>query len=173
MEHFQPAVLANIPSAQTLAEQHSIPVEEAQKLIDEMMKEQVFLNDQYQVNVSKEKSSIPGWPDLLHLSIKRRDKKSIRDWRTLQEIKNLIVGPEAEAVELFPAESRLVDTANQYHLYMLFDPETERPVRFPFGFTSRMVMDGDGEFRADGSRQRPFSNRGQKPFKRQSGRRKR
>jgi hypothetical protein len=40
-------------------------------------------------------------------------------------------------VQLFPAESRLVDGANQYHLYCLKDPA----IRFPFGFANRMVTD--------------------------------
>jgi hypothetical protein len=37
----------------------------------------------------------------------------VHDWRDLQRIKNQLVGPECEAVELYPAESRKVDTANQ------------------------------------------------------------
>lgn len=56
---------------------------------------------------------------LTHLSIKRRDRSAVRDWRHLQQIKNDILGPEAEAVELFPRESRLIDTANEYHLWCL------------------------------------------------------
>jgi len=30
----------------------------------------------------------------------------------------MIVGEEHEAFEVYPAESRLVDTANQYHLWV-------------------------------------------------------
>lgn len=52
-----------------------------------------------------------------YLSIKRRDREPISDWRAMQKIKNAIVGDEWEAVEIYPAESRLVDTANQYHLF--------------------------------------------------------
>jgi hypothetical protein len=55
------------------------------------------------------------------LSIKRRDREVIRDWRELQAIKNAIVGPEHEGFELYPAESRLVDTANQFHLFVFMD----------------------------------------------------
>jgi hypothetical protein len=55
----------------------------------------------------------------VHLSIKRFDRGPVRDWRHLQQIKNEVVGPEAEAFEIFPAESRLVDTANQYHLWAI------------------------------------------------------
>jgi hypothetical protein len=75
---------------------------------------------------------------VLWLSIKRNDRKVIRDWRDLQRIKNMVVGPEFEAVEIFPKESRLVDTSNQFHLWVFLDGYT-----FPFGYANRSVMDGD------------------------------
>jgi hypothetical protein len=68
------------------------------------------------------------------LSIRRNDRKPIRDWRHFQRIKNELVGSEREALELFPAESRLVDEANQYHLWVL--PEGES---IPVGWNIRMV----------------------------------
>jgi len=60
---------------------------------------------------------VPGWPggEVTWLSIKRRRKDHVRDWRHLQRIKTEVCGPDREAVELFPAESRHVDTSNQYH----------------------------------------------------------
>jgi hypothetical protein len=54
-----------------------------------------------------------------HLSIKRNDQQPIHDWRHLQQIKNDICGPDREAVELYPASSRVIDSANQYHLWVL------------------------------------------------------
>lgn len=84
---------------------------------------------------------------MTHLSIKRRDKQTVRRWRDLQRVKNEVLGPEVEAVEIFPAESRLVDTANQYHLYAL-----PRGMRFPFGYKDRLVMEGGGM----GAVQEPF-----------------
>jgi hypothetical protein len=72
-----------------------------------------------------------------HLSIKRQDRMPVFGWRDIQTIKNEIIGPEHEAVQLFPAESRLVDGANQYHLYVLKDAA----LRFPFGFPKRVVTD--------------------------------
>lgn len=68
------------------------------------------------------------------LSIRRNDRKPIRDWRHFQRIKNELCGPEREAIELFPAESRLVDEANQYHLWVLAEGE-----RVPLGWNVRMV----------------------------------
>jgi len=88
---------------------------------------EVFLNDVYQVSCSHIKIfDYPG----VHLSIKRIDRAPLHDWRELQQIKNELVGPEYEAVELYPAESRVVDTANQYHLWVIIKPG----IRFPFGF---------------------------------------
>lgn len=100
---------------------------------DELARAQVFQNDLYEVVVYRDKP--PGLPALVHLSVKRRDRAAVHDWRHLQRIKNEILGPEHEAVELYPAESRLVDAANQYHLWGFDDPE----FRFPFGFADRLV----------------------------------
>lgn len=77
-----------------------------------------------------------------YITLKRQDRHAVHDWRHLQQIKNDVCGPEAEAVELYPAESRLVDQANQYHLWVL--PPGER---FPFGKTKRAVA-SDEEVRA-------------------------
>lgn len=115
--------------------------------------DEVWLNSRYQVLVYRNRTS-EGFPAVHWLSIKRRDKESIHDWRDFQRIKNDLIGPEHEAVELFPAESRLVDTSNQYHLWVLKDPT----IRFPFGFDEgRFVTEVAGRYRDIGeSKQRPF-----------------
>jgi hypothetical protein len=89
-----------------------------------------WINDKYQVAVRKKDNS------LIHLSIKRLDRECVHDWRELQQIKSELVGPENEAVELYPAESRVVDTANQFHLWVASDPG----YRFPFGFNAGRVV---------------------------------
>jgi hypothetical protein len=94
--------------------------------------ESLWINDSYQVSVR----------DLgdggRHLSIKRIDQEPVHDWRDLQRIKNQLLGPDCEAVELYPAEERLVDTANQYHLWGSTDPK----FRFGFGFGTRFTTEG-------------------------------
>lgn len=107
----------------------------------------VWLNDIYQVSIAVVRVP-PGFPKMLHLSIKRRDKGPIHDWRHLQQIKNELVGPEHEGCELYPAESRLADSANQYHLWVF----KETTAGFPFGFGGRFV---NGES-VGGAVQRPF-----------------
>ena len=76
-------------------------------------------------------SSCPSAPSVIHLSIKRRDNQPIRSWKDLQSIKNSMTDQEYEAVEVFPAESRKVDYANQYHLWVIKD----KGFRFPFSFS--------------------------------------
>ena len=63
----------------------------------------------------------------------------------------MIVGEEHEGFEVYPAESRLVDTANQYHLWVFVDAT----VRLPVGYQSRDVL-GANEAAAFGASQRGF-----------------
>jgi hypothetical protein len=104
-------------------------------------------NDRYLVLVFERENGVT------ELSIRRQDRDYPRDWRHFQRIKNEILGPEREACELFPAESRLVDGANQFHLWAL--PEGER---FPFGYNDgRSVVDANDPRTAGiGGRQRPL-----------------
>lgn len=98
-----------------------------------------WMNDEYQVTASllPRNDGSPGSMDgMVHLSIKRNDKQPVQDWRDKQAIKNEICGPEREAIEIFPAESRLVDEADQAHLWVF--PEGDK---LPLGFQARMVKD--------------------------------
>jgi hypothetical protein len=108
----------------------------------------VFVNSIYQVSVWYERSDVFG--DIAHLSIKTHDKQARHDWRELQRIKNELCGEEAEAVELYPAESRVVDTANQYHLFVF------REYKVPLGFQERLVGDGPTANQPNTGRQRPW-----------------
>ena len=57
--------------------------------------------------------------EIIWISYHRRDRQPVHDWRDIQNIKNDIAGREWEAVEIFPSESRLVDTSNEYHLFAM------------------------------------------------------
>jgi hypothetical protein len=74
----------------------------------------------------------------LQLAIHDKHRTTRHDWREFQRIKNEICGPEREAVELYPAESRLVDTANEYHLWVSASGES-----IEVGFRARAVADRD------------------------------
>lgn len=122
---------------------------EAQRQYARLMNDVVWLSEDYQVNVEWVNSPIG---ELTHLSVKRRDKAPIRDWRDMQAIKNALCGPEREACELYPAESRLVDAANQYHLWVL-----PAGAKFPFGYDQGRAVDDSGAF---GATQRPLTAAG-------------
>lgn len=116
--------------------------------------ERIFRNSRYQVWVREfKKDAEEGDAGMMHLSIKRNDKAPLHDWRDLQRIKNELCGAEREAIELYPAESRLVDSANQYHLWVL--PEGEH---VPVGFRERLVIDKDKLGLFPGAVQRPFED---------------
>lgn len=111
----------------------------------------MYANSRYQVSVWLDGApDFPVWGEWMHLSIKTHDRSARHDWRDLQRIKNEIVGPEYDALEVYPAESKLVDTANQYHLFVF------RSLRFPFGFQSRLVADGSVSKYAPKAEQREF-----------------
>jgi hypothetical protein len=98
--------------------------------VQQVLTWETYRNDIYQVVVER---TTP----LIHLCIRRHDGEACKEWKHHQQIKNEIIGPEYEAVELFPAESRLIDTTNEYHLWVHPTPS----YRFPFGFSfHRMVM---------------------------------
>jgi len=90
----------------------------------------------------------PVGEDVVHLSVKRKDREACRDWRHLQEIKNALVGDECEGVELFPAESRLVDTANQTHLWCYAEPDDKIPLGWDGGRMSTDVEIGKSKQRS-------------------------
>lgn len=80
--------------------------------------EEQWANDTYVVHKRVHKANDGSdLPPMIHLSIRRQDREPCRDWRDFQRIKNQLAGPEWEGVEIYPAESRIVDMANQYHLF--------------------------------------------------------
>lgn len=83
-----------------------------------------------------------------HLSIKRNDRGPIHDWRDFQIIKNTFCGDDAEGIEIYPAEGRLVDTSNQYHLWV-FPPGDRLPLGFNDGRLVTQATFGKAQ-------QRPF-----------------
>jgi len=87
-----------------------------------------------------------GW---IHLSIRHNDRRAVRDWRHFQRIKNELLGEEREALEIYPAESRLVDEANSYHLWVM---PTGQQV--PVGFNEGRMVGTSEEASQVGARQR-------------------
>lgn len=93
----------------SIPHRHGVPID--------LGAEEQWANDQYVVHKRVHHSSKHDIPPMIHLSIRRQDREPCRDWRDFQRIKNQLAGPEWEAMEIYPAESRIVDMANQYHLW--------------------------------------------------------
>ena len=114
---------------------------EAKQFYHEVYDCETWINDIYQVDVHRNQKADylvnqKDWKgQITYLSIKRRDKKSCHDWRHFQTIKNELVGKDCEAIELYPNENRLLDTANQYHLFCL-----PKGIIMPVGFQTRSVL---------------------------------
>jgi len=92
--------------------------------------------------------STENYGDVWHLSFKYHDQRTTLDWREIQLMKNQICGDEIEMLMLFPDESRLVDTSNQFHLW------GAKEIEIPFGWVHRRV---DDEVQMEGVVQRPLN----------------
>lgn len=64
-----------------------------------------------------------------HLGIHRYDRGCVFPWTDRQRIKNELVGPEREAVEILPPQSEVVDVAPMAWIWVLGPGE-----RLGFGF---------------------------------------
>jgi hypothetical protein len=131
---------------------HDVKFSEIKKSFEADVGAEIYVNDVYHA-IKKDAhaaqmvlndSAPPAW----YLSIRRHDREPICSWRDLQEIKNQIVGPDNDAFMLYPSEQRVVDTANQYHLFVL----KEVGVLIPYGFNSGRVVH---DVAPEGARQTP------------------
>lgn len=109
------------------------------KHVDQAENAETWMNNTYVATVHSAEPTQDGWPEMKQLSIRRIDRKVIHDWRHLQQVKNDVFGPDCEAVELYPADDRVVDTANSYHLWVLIEPGT----KFPFGWSAGLRTNED------------------------------
>jgi len=92
---------------------------------------------------------LDGW---VLLSIRRNDRAAECDWRILMRIKNELVGPDREAIQLFPGLRRVVDTANQYFLFVA-------PKGYIFGLGQFEQEVSDEQWASSvGATQRPFAD---------------
>jgi hypothetical protein len=92
--------------------------------------------------------SADGRAEMIHLSMRTVENDARHDWREMQRVKNELCGQEWEGVEIYPAESRVVDTANQYHLWCF-------PYPIPIGFDRGHIQDAEESARI-GAKQRPL-----------------
>lgn len=108
---------------------------------------EVWENAIYRVSVSRFSAHnfIDGGA-FARIGIERHDQSAEHDFRDYQHIKNDVCGEDWEAMELYPAEARLVDPSNFFILWA-FPPGV-----LNIGMAARQVLDL-GEAQAP---QRPF-----------------
>lgn len=79
---------------------------------------ETWMNPWYEVRVVRHSD---GWlldnGPWLRIGIACNDGEARHDWRVFQRIKNQVAGPEWWALELYPAESQLIDPSNYFILY--------------------------------------------------------
>ena len=127
---------------------YGITREQAKEQYNRLKADEIWCNNKYQVNIDNNpEHGFGGDAPLTHLSVKRLDKEPIHDWRDLQEIKNMLTDPEREGIEIYPAESRHLDAANQFHIWVL--PMGQK---VPCGFWARAVINES----PPGGKQRPL-----------------
>lgn len=131
---------AELPDTEQWTAFEEISAQPAPELGPEWATARTYVNNLYTVMVRP-----LGESGATHLSIRANDRHWRHDWRHLQRIKDEILGTDVEAVELYPAQDRLVDQANQFHLWAL--PAGEL---FPLGFPGP-----DLTTEVPGARQRP------------------
>lgn len=93
-----------------------------------------YVNSRYSVTVCRWRMRLfADRPQVVYrLGIQNFDQSARHDWRDFQRIKNELIGPEAEGLELYPAESRLLDPSNYYLLWVL--PKGDRVPLGEVGF---------------------------------------
>jgi hypothetical protein len=103
-----------------------ISVYEARRVWDNQSKRCTFWEDDtYQVRVKPVKFQGPATHQII---IRRKDLGVVENhWQEFMRIKDAVLGPEWEAVELYPSSYRRYDTSNTYHLWATLSP-------FGFGY---------------------------------------
>lgn len=123
--------------------------------LDGILPDEVWGNDRYTVTVRYLDDDRDG---PVEVGIHNNRRTIHIPWRHLQQIKNEVLGPEREAIQAHPAESRLVDTANEFWLWAY--PTGTGPCwpnGTPVGFTGDRVIDYEhvGPARPGHARQSP------------------
>ncbi|MEE8545022.1 MAG: hypothetical protein V3T29_04355 [Alphaproteobacteria bacterium] len=101
---------------------------QARQRVAELEGHVVWVNNLYQVNVEYSDDL-----NFVHLIIRRLDREPGHNWRHFQTIKNELVGPDCEAVELYPSEKHLVDAKDHYHLWAYTSPHNSFGIGFKHG----------------------------------------
>jgi len=128
-----PDILKQKNSAKVALVKSEFPMLSDDEIKHQIRCDEMWGNDRYTVTIthldSRERDGY------LEVGVHNHNRTTIMPWSHMQQIKNEIAGPEREAVMMYPAESRLVDTANEYWIYV-----------YPIGEAPMMAgLDRDGK----------------------------
>jgi len=112
----------------------------------------VLCKNSYYVVLLTRLDNVEGGQGWIHLSIRTLNREPVRDWRHFQRIKDELVGRDREAIELYPRSGRVVDEANQYHLWCL-----PAGIELQLGFKLGCIMDADCLNRHPNTKQRALN----------------
>jgi hypothetical protein len=124
--------------------------------------DEVWMNDLYQAALRymvKEDGTVPpNGEGLIHISVHRHDRHPVADWRHMQQIKNELTADDRWAMEIYPPEAQLVDSSNEYHLWVL-------PVGadIPFAYSEGLVTNDEQVERYNAGRDEKYKGR-QRPW---------
>lgn len=125
--------------------------------------DEVWMNDLYQATLRymvKEHANMPP-PDgegLIHISVHRHDRYPVGDWRHMQQIKNELTGDARWAMEIYPPEAQLVDSSNEYHLWVL-----PLGADIPFAYPEGLVTNDEQVEKYNSGRDEKYKGR-QRPW---------
>ena len=113
-------------------------------------------NRQYKVSLAKGYDFNCQHPIVWLVITPLTDDAPLHDWRIMQQFKNELCGAQNYAVEIYPAESDLVDCNNNMHLFVWLDG-----YKPPFGMRGRNVVDPslNPPYLETATPQRPFAKR--------------
>lgn len=127
-----------IPSKNEFFKKFDNP-EDAQMHWERIHRSEFWQSEFYDVYIDKKADHRLEGAVIWCLSISTRNQEAVHDWRDLQAIKNVLIGKDFEAIELYPSENRLVDTANQYHLYVFMEFNNQVKPLIPIGWINKSV----------------------------------
>ncbi len=79
----------------------------------------IYQNGEYFVGVAQVDTGHAYFGVVTYLLCLRRDGEPSHSWLDFQQIKNTLAGEDEIALEVYPPQSRLLDTVNAYHLWVL------------------------------------------------------
>ncbi len=123
----------DVPTWQEVRAITGMSERQAKERVAFLSRQEVWVNNLYQVNVERADPAETGGVGFAHLIIRRLDRRPVHNWGHFQAIKNELIGPECEAVELYPAERNLIDAKDHYHLWAFTSPEDSFGIGFRHG----------------------------------------